>query len=116
MFALAMDGKGTRQIAELLEAEKVFNPSAVNDLRHGRKSKKEPYRWNNNSVRKILRSKEYTGCTINFKTYSKSYKLKKHLLNAPENTLEIPNTHECSCKVSTFAPPSWVIPGSSLLL
>lgn len=94
MFALAMDGKGTRQIAELLEAEKVFNPSAVNDLRHGRMPKKEPYRWNNNSVRKILRSKEYTGCTINFKTYSKSYKLKKRLMNAPENTLEIPNTQE----------------------
>ena len=94
MFALAIDGKGTRQIAELLEAEKVFNPSAVNDLRHGRTPKKEPYRWNNNSVRKILRSKEYTGCTINFKAYSKSYKLKKRLLNAPENTLEIPNTQE----------------------
>ena len=94
MFALTMDGKGTRQIAELLEAEKVFNPSAVNDLRHGRTPKKEPYRWNNNSVRKILRSKEYTGCTINFKTHSKSYKLKKRLMNAPENTLEIQNTQE----------------------
>lgn len=94
MFDLAMAGKGTRQIAELLESEKVFNPSAVNDLHHGRKPKKAPYRWNNNSVRKILRSKEYTGCTISFKTYSKSYKLKERLLNAPENTLEIPNTQE----------------------
>lgn len=94
MFDLAMDGKGTRQIAELLEAEKVYNPSAVNDLRHGRTPKNDPYRWNNNTVRKILRSKEYTGCTINFKTYSKSYKLKKRLLNAPENILEIPNTQE----------------------
>ena len=94
MFDLAMAGRGTKQIAELLEAEKIFNPSAVNDIRHGRTPKKNPYRWNNNTVRKILRSKEYTGCTVNFKTVSKSYKLKKRLANAPENMLEIPDTQE----------------------
>ena len=42
----------------------------------------------------MLRSKEYTGCTVNFKTYSKSYKLKKRLKNDPENTLLIPDTQE----------------------
>ena len=56
--------------------------------------RKEPYRWNNNTVRMILRLKEYAGYTVNFKTYSKSYKLKKRLPNSPENILEIPDTQE----------------------
>ena len=42
----------------------------------------------------ILRLKEYAGYTVNFKTYSKSYKLKKRLANSPENILEIPDTQE----------------------
>ena len=35
---------------------------------------------------------EYTGCTVNFKTYSKSHKLKKRLQNAPENYRIFPDT------------------------
>lgn len=34
------------------------------------------------------------GDTVNFKTYSKSNKLKKRLKNAPENILIFENTHE----------------------
>ena len=44
-----------------------------------------PYRWNDNSVVGILERIKYTGCTCNFKTYSKSFKLKKRLPNDPEN-------------------------------
>ena len=36
-----------------------------------------PYHWGNQSIVGILERQEYTGCTCNFKTYSKSYKLKK---------------------------------------
>ena len=100
MFDLAMDGKGTTYIGNLLEAERVCNPTAAFELRHGRTPKKDPYRWSNNSVRKILRSREYTGCTVNFKTYSKSYKLKKRLKNDPENTLLIPDTQEAIVSVA----------------
>ena len=35
---------------------------------------------------------EYTGCTVNFKTYSKSHKLKKRLQNNPENYRVFSNT------------------------
>ena len=42
----------------------------------------------------ILRHKEYAGYTVSFKTFSKSYKLKKRLPNSPENMLEIPDTQE----------------------
>ena len=94
MFDLTLAGKGTQQIAEILEGEKVLNPTAVSDIRRGKTPRKEPYRWNNNTVRMMLRHKEYAGYTVNFKTYSKSYKLKKRLANSPENILEIPDTQE----------------------
>ena len=94
MFDLTLAGKGTQQIAEILEGEKVLNPTAIRDIRRGRTPRKEPYRWNNNTVRMILRLKEYAGYTVNFKTYSKSYKLKKRLPNSPANILEIPDTQE----------------------
>ena len=94
MFDLTLAGKGTQQIAEILEGERVLNPTAVSDIRRGKNPRKEPYRWNNNTVRMMLRHKEYAGYTVNFKTYSKSYKLKKRLANSPENILEIPDTQE----------------------
>ena len=37
---------------------------------------------------------EYTGCVCNFKTYSKSYKLKKRIPNAKENMFFLPGTQE----------------------
>ena len=94
MFDLTLAGKGTQQIAEILEGERVLNPTAVSDIRRGKNPRKEPYRWNNNTVRMMLRHREYAGYTVNFKTYSKSYKLKKRLANSPENILEIPDTQE----------------------
>ena len=35
------------------------------------------YRWNTNAVLRILERREYTGCTVNFKTYTTSLKFKK---------------------------------------
>mgnify|MGYP000426474086 CR=1 FL=1 len=36
-----------------------------------------PYMWRGNTVASILDRLEYTGCTVNFRTYKKSYKEKK---------------------------------------
>lgn len=102
MFDLTIAGKGTQQIAEILEAEKVLNPTAVRDIRRGKAPSKEPYRWNNNTVRMMLRHKEYAGYTVNFKTFSKSYKLKKRFVNSPENVLEIPDTQEAIVSLSQW--------------
>ena len=51
MFDLTIAGKGAQQIAEILEGEKVLHPTAVSDIRRGMTPRKEPYRWNNNTVR-----------------------------------------------------------------
>lgn len=44
----------------------------------------------------------YCGDTINFKTFSKSNKLKKRIKNSPENVLIFPNTHEAIIDRKTF--------------
>ena len=53
-----------------------------------------PYHWIGQSVAGILERMEYTGCTCNFKTYSKSYKLKKRIPNAIEDMCIFPDTQE----------------------
>ena len=42
----------------------------------------------------VYKRQEYTGCTCNFKTYSKSYKLKKRIPNAIEDMCIFPDTQE----------------------
>ena len=55
---------------------------------------KNPYGWSDQSIVGILERQEYTGCTCNFKTYSKSYKLKKRIPNNPEDMFIVPDTQE----------------------
>lgn len=45
-----------------------------------------------NAVIKILDRREYTGCTVNFKTYTKSLKFKKRMENPKENQRVFENT------------------------
>ena len=42
----------------------------------------------------FLERVDYTGCVRNFKTYSKSYKLKRRYHNAPEDMAVVPDTQE----------------------
>ena len=50
----------------------------------------------------FLERQEYTGCTCNFKTYSKSYKLKKRIPNEPENMFYLPDTQEAIVSQAQF--------------
>ncbi len=50
----------------------------------------------------MLSNQEYVGDTVNFKTYSKSNKLKKRINNSPENILIFENTHEGIIDRKTF--------------
>ena len=75
IFKLCMEGRGPMQIAKLLQEEKVLNPTAYK-RRTGIKTPSpetdDPYHWNTNTVVHILERREYTGCTVNFKTYTNS--------------------------------------------
>ena len=92
IFDLCIAGKGPMQIAKLLTAQHVLTVKAHYAQRDGKPLPEKPYHWDPKSVAGILERPEYTGCTVNFKTYSKSHKLKKRLHNAPENQRIFPNT------------------------
>ena len=92
IFDLCVAGKGPMQIAKALTSGKVLTVKAYYAKRDGKPMPENPYRWSVETIRGILERPEYTGCTVNFKTYSKSHKLKKRLQNAPENYRIFPDT------------------------
>ncbi len=92
IFALCLAGLGPTQIARRLEEEQVPTPSAHRAEKAGRPLPPRPCRWDESTVAAMLRRVEYTGCTCNFKTYSKSYKLKKRLPTPPEDRVVRPGT------------------------
>ena len=102
IFDLTIDGKGPEQIARILEQDKVLTAKALYakqsenhpDPKKRKKMPERPYHWIGQSVVGILERMEYTGCTCNFKTYSKSYKLKKRIPNAVEDMCIFPDTQE----------------------
>ena len=94
IFDLCIDGKGPEQISRILERDQVLTTKALYASRKGKPLPKNPYGWSDQSIVGILERQEYTGCTCNFKTYSKSYKLKKRIPNEPENMFIVPDTQE----------------------
>ncbi|MBR1432210.1 recombinase family protein [Ruminococcus sp.] len=93
IFEMSAEGKGIRKICDILSAEKILCPSAYAAQKVG-KPKTKPYHWAQKTVREMLANRIYCGDTVNFSTYTKSYKLKKTLKNEPENMLIFENTHE----------------------
>lgn len=73
------------QIAKLLTADKVLTVTAYNARQKGWAMPDNLYQWTSSAVIKILERREYTGCTVNFKTYTKSLKFKKRMENPVEN-------------------------------
>lgn len=106
IFEMRVNGMGVVKICDTLSREKIINPGLYMFRRSGNRSGQpnpdRPYHWTQNTVRKILANREYVGDTVNFKTYSKSNKLKKRLNNAPENILIFENTHEAIVDRKTF--------------
>ena len=103
IFDLCIAGKGPMQIAKLLTAEHILTVKAHYAQRAGKPLPEKPYHWDPKSVAGILERPEYTGCTVNFKTYSKSHKLKKRLHNVPENQRIFPNTQPAIIDEQVFA-------------
>ena len=98
IFDLYARGTGIRKICNLFAERKILSPSVYAFKKTGSRSGKpdldKPYQWTITTVRRMLSNRFYVGDTVNFKTYTKSNKLKKRIKNAPENTLIFENTHE----------------------
>ena len=97
IFDMCMEGRGPSQIARQLKEDKVFTPTAYHK-RQGRNTPnaepENPYGWNSSTVVHILERREYTGCVVNFKTYTNSIWDKKQRDNPVENQAIFPDSHE----------------------
>ncbi len=106
IFEMYANGIGIVKICDRLSKEQIVSPSVyafkATCSRSGNPDLTRPYHWAQTTVRKMLVNQEYIGDTINFKTYSKSNKLKKRLKNDPENILIFENTHEAIVDRKTF--------------
>ena len=102
IFDLCIDGKGPEQIARILEEKQILTTRALYAKRKKKPMPERPYYWGNQSIVAILEWQEYTGCTCNFKTYSKSYKLKKRIPNEPEDMFYLPDTQEAIVSQAQF--------------
>ncbi len=106
IFEMYANGIGIVKICDRLSAEKVTCPSVYAFKKNGNKSGNpdlsRPYHWAQNTIRRMLSNQEYVGDTVNFKTYSKSNKLKKRLKNDSENILIFKDTHEAIIDRKTF--------------
>lgn len=97
IFQMCMEGRGPQQIANQLKADRVLTPTAYKK-QQGRSTPnptpENPYGWQDSSVVKILERREYTGCTVNFKTYTNSIWDKKQRETPIEKQAVFPDTHE----------------------
>lgn len=105
IFNLCMEGRGPSQIAKVLTKEKVLNPNAYKQkagLNPAGTEPDNPCHWHASTIVKILDRMEYTGCTVNFKTYSNSIWDKKKRDNPEENWAIFWNTHPAIIEPEIF--------------
>ena len=105
IYSLCISGRGPTQIARQLENEKVLTPAAYCES-VGRpsvhKPPKEKYHWDSNTVIGILENRQYTGCTVNNRTTTLSYKLHKTVYRPEEEWQIIPDTQEAIIDEDTW--------------
>lgn len=105
IFDLCMKGRGPMQITNQLKADKVLTPSAyraLQGIKTPNKKPEDPCDWHSSTVVANLERREYTGCTVNFKTYTNSIWDKKQRDNPLEKQAIFPNTHEAIIEEAVF--------------
>ena len=98
IYQMTLEGSGLAEIAAALGADGIVNPTyywrSRGTSRGGSKSTVEPTKWGHTTIKKILTTQEYCGDVINFKSYSKSYKMTRRIENPEENRAIFLNVHE----------------------
>ena len=105
IFTLCLEGRGPSQIAKQLAEEKILSPTAYKiekGLPVNSKANDNPFHWDSATIVGILERREYTGCTVAFKTYTNSLWDKKQRRNPIENQIITPDTHEAIIDQDTF--------------
>lgn len=97
IFEMCLAGKGPSQIARQLEKEKILTPTAYFnsiDRKTSNPTPKNIYGWSSSTIENILKNQQYTGCTVNGKSSTISYKVHKVVERAKEDYQIIPDTQE----------------------
>ncbi len=97
IYSMCLAGYGPTQIARKLTEQNIPTPGTLEYRRTGstrRYYPDYPCKWATNTVCHILERKEYLGHTVNFKTESPSYKVKKTVYTPEEKQMVFENTHE----------------------
>lgn len=106
IFKLCAAGKGPKQIATLIEKDKILKPSMYRYSKEGITGAitdmKEPYAWTCETVKNILCNEVYLGHTINCRTTTVSYKDKRKIDRPPEEQYRFENTHEAIIDKDTW--------------
>ena len=102
IFDLCIAGKGPMQIAKILKENEVLTVRAHYAEKKGAILPDNPYNWNENSIVAILERMDYCGHTVNFKSYSKSHKLKKRIPTTKEQQAVFRNTHDAIVEEAVF--------------
>ena len=105
IYKLCLEGLGPTQIAKRLRAEKILCPTAYFESvgkATANKTPSDPYRWCGDTTKRIIDNRQYTGCTINFKSSMISYKIHKRLPNDESEWQIIPNTQEALLDETTW--------------
>ena len=106
IFQLSVSGLGPTQIAKKLRSEGVMTPSEYFQsvgVNYPTRLSACPCHWSASTVASILDRQEYTGDTVNFRTYRQSFKLKKQMDRPQEEWKVFPNTHPAIIDRETFA-------------
>lgn len=102
IFDLCVAGKGPMQIAKILTSDKVLTTKAHYAKQKGKVLPENPYSWNESTIVGVLERMDYCGHTVNFKSYSKSHKLKKRIPTTKEQQAIFRNTHEAIVEEAVF--------------
>lgn len=97
IYDLCLAGRGPTQIASQLEREGVMTPTEYYhslDKKTGIMLPIKPHLWKDSSIEHILSNRQYTGCAVNFKSTTISYKVHKTVYNSAEDQQIIPNMQE----------------------
>lgn len=105
-FQLCMKGHGPTQIAKEFMKRGYKNPTAhTKDMGFNppdNRTNADDYTWDTSTVAHMLSRQEYLGYTVNFKTYRKSYKNKKRIMNDPSEWQIFKNRHEAIINETVF--------------
>ena len=102
IFDLCVAGNGPMRIAKTLKADKVLTTRAHYAKQKGKPLPDNPYSWNESTIVAVLERMDYCGHTVNFKSYSKSHKLKKRIPTTKEQQAIFHNTHEAIVEEAVF--------------